>query len=80
MECIGAATRTLSAVAGGSLPGEEAEGPVPRVLEFTVRHPRRLPSLPAGINTDKTIIRSTIRARQFSEFEEELSGLHGFWQ
>jgi len=34
--------RTLAAVAGGPLPGEEAEGAVPRVLELAVRHPRLL--------------------------------------
>jgi hypothetical protein len=40
--------RTLSAVPGAALPGEEAEGTVPRVLELTVRHPRvLLLSLPA---------------------------------
>ena len=32
--------RTLAPVAGGALPGEEAEGTVPRVLELAVRHPR----------------------------------------
>jgi hypothetical protein len=36
----GRAKRTLSAVAGTALPGEEAEGTVPRVLELAVRHPR----------------------------------------
>ena len=53
-------TRTLSAVAGGSLPREEAEGPMPWVLEFTVRHPRRTPpSLPAEIRAPmKPLIRS----------------------
>lgn len=34
--------RTLAAVAGGALPGKEAEGAVPRVLELTVRHPALL--------------------------------------
>jgi len=34
--------RTLAPVAGGALPGEEAEGTVPRVLELAVRHPRLL--------------------------------------
>lgn len=31
---------TLSAVARAALPGEEAEGTVPRVLELAVRHRR----------------------------------------
>jgi hypothetical protein len=34
--------RTLVAVVGGSLPREEAERTVPRVLELVVRHPRLL--------------------------------------
>lgn len=34
--------RTLAAVTGGALPGKEAEGAVPRVLELTVRHPALL--------------------------------------
>lgn len=34
-------------MAGAALPGEEAEGTVPRVLELAVRHPRLLLSLPA---------------------------------
>ena len=34
--------RTLAPVSGGALPGEEAEGTVPRVLELAVRHPRLL--------------------------------------
>jgi hypothetical protein len=36
----GRAKRTLSAVAGTALPGEETEGTVPRVLKLAVRHPR----------------------------------------
>jgi hypothetical protein len=36
----GRAKRTFSAVVGAALPGEEAEGTLPRVLELAVRHPR----------------------------------------
>jgi hypothetical protein len=36
----GRAKRTFSTVAGAALPGEEAEGTLPRVRELAVRHPR----------------------------------------
>jgi hypothetical protein len=52
--------RTLSTVAGAALPGEEAEGTVPRVLELTVRH-RRSSFLPALPPTTKTIRSATTR-------------------
>jgi tRNA(Met) C34 N-acetyltransferase TmcA len=59
----GRAKRTFSAVAGAALPGEEAEGTLPRVRELAVRHPRLasplLLSLPAQHKKAHQIRRKT---------------------
>jgi len=68
------AARTLSAVAGGSLPREVAEGPMSRVLEFTMRHPRRPPP---PLSTHKTIRSAyTYRVPRFAQQEEKRKGRH----